>query len=154
MAWLEGSETRDYEIDAPLDDVVDFFGNPDAFEDCLADLETLEKVGEGSWKFTLEEIAAKGISFQGEYTVDYERDGDVVTWSSDEEGNMKSEGRMEAEHVGDEQTRVQYEETISVELPIPKLMTKVFNPIVDREVSKGINHMLDCAKETLESGAA
>ena len=152
MAWLEGSASREFEIGADIDEVAAYFANPEKFEHCLDDLETLESVGENQWKFTLQELSAKGVSFQGEYTVEYHRDDHRVRWESTGEGNMKSEGYADLEESGDA-TRVDYEETISVELPIPGLMTKVFNPIVSREVRKSVGSMLDCSKETLESVA-
>lgn len=156
MAWLEGTAERELEIAAPLDEVASYFASPDRFRDCVDDLEALEEVDDDVWHFQLEEMSAKGISFQGEYFVEYSRDGDVVSWEpaeaeEDEEGNMRSEGQVELTEVGEDRTRVEYQQTMSVELPIPGLMTKVFKPIVNREVRKGIESLLDCAKEALSS---
>lgn len=151
MAWLEGTAEREFEVEAPADRVAAFFADPGQFEHCVPDLDNLEQIEEDVWQFTLEELSAKGVSFQGEYRVAYRRDGQEVVWEpTDVDKNMKSEGRATVETLGEERSRVVYEEKISVELPIPSLMTKVFNPIVSREVRKGIEEMLDCAKQTLE----
>lgn len=155
MAWLDGSAEQEIEVSAPLDEVAAFFAHPDRFEHCIDDLEDLEEVDDGVWHFQLEELSAKGISFQGEYYVEYTRDGDVVFWepADGREGNMRSEGRVQLTDLGDDRTRVEYEQKMSVELPIPSLMTGAFRPIVNREVRKAIETMLDCAKETLDEGA-
>jgi len=154
MGWLEGDAERDYEIDAPLEDVIDYFSSPDNFSECLSEMESVDKVADSRWRFVMEEMSAKGISFQGEYEVEYERDGSTVRWyPGGREGNMKSEGKAEFEETTDGGVHVSYEETISVELPIPSLMTKVFKPIVSKQVSKGVNGMLDCCKKTLEERA-
>ena len=155
MAWLEGTAEREFEIDAPADRVAEFLSDPGQFEDCITDLDSLEQVDDGVWQFRLEELSAKGVSFQGEYRVAYQRDGHRVSWEPVEgDHNMKAEGSVDVEPLGGDRCRVAYEEKMSVELPIPKLMTKVFNPIVSREVSKGVGEMLDCAKETLEAESA
>jgi carbon monoxide dehydrogenase subunit G len=155
MAWLEGTAERDFEVEAPAERVSGFFADPGQFRDCVPDLEGLEEVDEDVWRFTLEELSAKGVSFQGEYLVEYRHDGRDVVWGPAGEGdeNMKAEGRAEITEIGEGRARVVYEETMSVELPIPGLMTSVFNPIVGREVRKGVGHMLDCAIETLEGEA-
>ncbi len=153
MAWLEGTAKREYAIGAPAERVAEFFADPGQFEECVPDLESLQEAGEGVWRFTLEELSAKGVSFQGEYLVAYRRDGDEVIWEPAGEGdeNMKAEGRAEITELDEGRTRVGYEETMSVQLPIPGLMTGVFNPIVSREVQKGVGEMLDCAKQRLEA---
>jgi len=157
MAWLEGSAEEKVEIEATVDEVASFFASPDRFEHCIDDLDELESTGDDTWRYRLEEFSAKGISFQGEYFVEYGRDGNVVTWdpteSDDgEEGNMRSEGRVEVTDLGDGVSEVVYQQTISVELPIPSLMTGAFEPIVSREVQKSAESMLDCVKETLGDG--
>jgi carbon monoxide dehydrogenase subunit G len=156
MAWLEGTAERDFQVEAPVERVSEFFADPGQFRECVPDLASLEEVDEDVWRFTLEELSAKGVSFQGEYVVEYRREGQDVVWGPAGEGdeNMKAEGRAEIVEVGEGRTRVEYRETMSVQLPIPGLMTSVFNPIVGREVRKGVGEMLDCAVETLEREAA
>lgn len=152
MAWLEGSTEQEFEVDASADRVAEFFADPGEFEDCVPDLDALEQVEEDVWQFELEELSAKGVSFQGKYRVTYRRDGHEVVWEpTDADLNMKSEGSATVEDLGGDRSRVAYRETISVELPIPNLMTKVFNPIVSREVRKGVDELLECARTTLEA---
>ncbi|MFB6375890.1 MAG: SRPBCC domain-containing protein, partial [Bradymonadaceae bacterium] len=101
MAWLEGTAEREFEVEAPVERVAEFFADPGQFEHCVQDLDSLERIDEDVWQFTLEELSAKGVSFQGEYQVAYSRDGSEVTWEpTDADKNMKSEGRVTVEDLG------------------------------------------------------
>jgi carbon monoxide dehydrogenase subunit G len=151
MAWVKGQEERNFVIDAPYEDVVEFFCEPGNFREAFSQMESSEEIEPGVWTWTLQEKSEKGVNFQGKYTVEYDRDGDSISWST-REGNMKSSGSTEFEDL-DGKTRVIYDETLEVDLPIPKLMAKVFKPIVSREVSGGIGDFLDRAKEILEDRA-
>lgn len=151
MAWLEGTEEREFVVDAPKEDVAAFFADPDEFGDCLEDMESIESVGDSTWAFTLEEIAAKGVSFQGYHETEYRRDGDVVEWETVGDDNMRTEGKARLEAVDEGRTRVDFEETIGAKLPIPGLMASVFEPIVAREIRKGVGTFLDNAKDELEA---
>ncbi len=152
MAWVEGELERSFVVEAPHEDVVEFFCEPAQFKDAFSQMETAEEVEPGTWSWTLREKSEKGITFQGKYTVKYERDGDTVAWET-LEGNTNSKGTTSFTDLGRGQTEVHYAEVLRVDLPIPKLMAKVFKPIVSREVSGGIGEFLDRAKEILEERA-
>ena len=145
MTWVEGSHQRDFEVDVPLDEVADFMSQPAHLRHCMVDLDEGEEIDDKTWCWRMKEVGAKNITFQGIYTVRYERDGDVVTWESvdGEEDNMRTQGRAEFEAIDEGRTKVSYEETITTNLPIPKLARRVFRPIQRREVKKGVNGFLD-----------
>jgi carbon monoxide dehydrogenase subunit G len=146
MAWIEGTEEQTFVVDAPYQDVVDFFGDPATFKECLDQVESAEETEGGVWHWVLQEKAEKGIRFKADYTVKYEMTGEGrVQWHT-LEGNMRSEGVTECSEVGEDRTEVRYKETIATDLPIPKLMAKVFRPIVAREIRKGVGSFLDCAR--------
>lgn len=152
MAWIEGTEDRTFVVDAPYEDVVEFFCEPANFKEAFSQMEDSEEIEPGKWRWTLQEKAEKGIKFQGKYVVAYDRDGDRVEWTT-EDGNMKSSGSTTFDDL-DGKTRVHYKETLRVDLPIPRLMAKVFKPIVSREVAGGIKDFLDRAQSILEERAA
>jgi carbon monoxide dehydrogenase subunit G len=150
MTWIEGSESRDYTIDAPLEEVADFFSDPERFHTCVDEVESIEQIDDDTWHWRLEEMSVKGVGFQGEYDVRYDRDGDEqVVWETID-GNMRSEGEAVFEALGDGRTRVRYEETLAADLSIPSLMGSVIKPIASRMIGHGINSFLDGAKERLE----
>lgn len=152
MTWLEASHERTIEVDAPLDEVADFFADPERLRHCMVALDFGEKVDEKTWRWFMKEVGAKGISFRGDYTVTYERDGDVVRWKSHGEGTMKSDGVANFKALGEDRTAVTYKETIASDLPIPRLGAKVFKPIAAREVRKGIDLLLDEVIEFVGAG--
>ena len=149
MAWISGTEERTYMIDAPSEDVIDFFCNPERFKEAFGQLESAEEVEPNVWTWTLVEKAEKGIRFQGVYTVEYTREGDVGTWDSRAGTNSSSKGRVSCRALG-ALTEVTYSETLGFDLPIPKLAAKLFRPIVAREIRHGVGEFLDSAKEILE----
>jgi carbon monoxide dehydrogenase subunit G len=152
MAWIEGTEERTFRVDAPADRVAEFFASPAEFKACMTELESAEPVEDDTWRWVLEEKGAKGLSFQGEYTVRYERDGHQVTWTTVRDSNMRSEGSVDVESLDDGTSRVTYQARISADLPIPKLMAKAFEGIIANEVTKGVGAFLDNAKRTLDGG--
>lgn len=150
MAWIEGTEDRTFTVAAPYDEVVDFFCEPAQFKDAFSQMEKAEEVEPKVWHWTLQKKSEKGITFQGDYTVAYEREGDEATWST-RDGNMRSSGRVSFREIGPETTQVHYVETLATDLPIPRLMARVFQPIVGREIRKGVGDFLDRAQSILES---
>ncbi len=153
MTWIEASHQRTFEVDVPPEEIAQFFSDPSQIRHCMRDLETGEKVDDQTWRWILEEVGAKNITFQGDYTVRYTREeDDVVTWKSEGEGTMRTEGRAEFEALGSDRTRVEYEETLASDLPIPRLARRVFRPIVAREVKKGVEGFLDEVISYLNAG--
>lgn len=151
MAWIEGTEQRTFKIAAPFERVIAYFADPNRFMDANEDVESIEPLGDGVFRFTLKEKSEKGIKFQGIYEVRYERVADEVRWETVSDGNMRTRGTTAVRALGDALVEVSYTETLSPDLPIPKLMAKVFAPIVSREVSRGIGTFLDRSKALLEA---
>lgn len=149
MAWIEGTEERTFVVNADYDAVVDYFCDPAQFQEAFGEMESGEELEPGVWKWTLVEKAEKGIRFQGIYTVEYQRDGDSFEWST-RDGNSRSKGSIEFHEVADG-TEVEYRESLSFDLPIPRLAAKIFKPIVAREIRHGVGDFLDRSKEILES---
>src|SRR5690554_7146878 len=152
MAWIEGSATKTLIVDAPKDEVAEVLASPSHLKECMGDLERFEVVDDTTYRWVLKPIGAKGITFQGDYTVRYERDGDTVRWESQEGGTMKTRGSARLRELGAGRTEVTYEETLSSDLPIPKLGAKMFRPIVAREIVKGVESFLDGVKSYLNAG--
>lgn len=152
MTWIEGERQRSFEVDAPLEEVAEFFSDPAKLKACLVKLERYEKIDDQTYRWILEEVGAKNITFQADYTVRYERDGDVVTWKSEGEGTMRTEGRVELEAIDGERTRVEYEEKLASDLPIPRLAKRVFRPIAAREIRSGVDAFVDATIEYLNAG--
>ncbi len=143
MTWIGGSHQRKFEVEASVDEVADFMSDPSRLRHCLVDLERHEKIDDQTYRWILAEVGAKGVSFQADYTVRYERKGDKAVWKSEGEGTTRTEGKALFTEVGPERTKVDYEETLANDLPVPKLSKRIFRPIVKREVKKAVDQFLD-----------
>lgn len=148
MAWIEGTHEETFVVDADYDDVVAYFCDPGQFKAALAQVESAEEIDENVWRWVLEEKKEKGIRFKADYTVEYTREGDSLTWTT-REGNLRSSGKTELTDLGGGQTEVAYVETIATDLPIPKLAAKVFRPIVAREIAAGVGDFLERSRGIL-----
>lgn len=150
MAWIQGKLEKTLTIAAPYEEVLAFFQDPAKFKEAFAQMKDSEQLEPNTWKWTLQEKQEKGIKFQGIYTVKYEPTADGCAWET-LEGNIKSSGSSRVSDLGGGKASLAYEETLQTDLPIPRLMAKVFQPIVGREVSKGIGSFLENAQKILES---
>lgn len=153
MAWIEGTEEQTFTVEASYQDTLEYFGKPENFKQCLNQLESAEELDDGVWHWVLEEKSEKGITYKADYKVRYvfnEDEGEVTWEPHGEDNNMKSSGFARIKEASDG-TQVHYKETIASDLPIPKLMAKVFKPIVAREIAKGVGEYLECSKNYLNS---
>lgn len=149
MAWIDGTHEETRTIKAPLDAVLAWFGDPAVFREAMAQVKEAEEIRPGVFRWILVEKNEKGIRFRPDYTVEYSTSGHEVTWKP-VGGNMKSAGRCVVRALGDDRAEIQYRETISVDLPIPKLMARVFSPIVAREIRAGVVEYLDLSQKAIE----
>ena len=152
MTWIEADYQRTFEVDAPVEEVAEFLSTPSSIRDCMVDLQRAERIDDQTYRWVLEEVGAKNITFQGDYTVKYRRDGNTVRWESIGEGTMRTEGSAQLESLGDRRTRIDYRETIASDLPVPKLARRVFKPLVARETRKGIEGYLEEVIAHLNAG--
>ena len=151
MAWIEGTERRTYDIHAPIEKVYAFLSTPELLKAAFLELERHEILDATTARWILKEKNEKGVKFRPDYTVRYGGNGrDRVEWSSLAGGNMRAKGKAVLRSKGVDVTEVQYEETIASDLPIPGLMARVFQPIVAREIRKGVQGFLDRIKARLE----
>jgi len=149
MAWISGRYERVFEVNRSLDEVSEYFLDPDRFRAAFNQLQSFENLGDQKWRWILLPKTELGVTFQGDYTVQYERDGLAASWST-LEGNMRTSGRVACREVDTARTEVTYSETLEVELPVPKFSVRLFQPIVAREVKHGVGDFLDTSVRLLE----
>lgn len=151
MAWIEATERRTYDIAAPIEKVYAFLSTPELLRAAFLELERYEMVDEHTARWFLKEKNEKGVKFKPDYTVRYGGNGkDRVEWSP-VTGNMKATGTAVLRAKGADTTEVVYEETIASDIPINRLVAKVFQPIVAREIKRGVQGFLDRIKARLEA---
>lgn len=149
MAKIEAKESRTFKVNAPIEEAYNLFADPEQQASLTSDLERYELVDDETVHYVLEEQKEKGITFQGDYTVRYTGNGtDEVEWKT-LKGNIETKGRVKLRKISDDVTEIDYRESLTPDLPIPRLMAKVFKPIVAREVRKGIGEFLSSVEERL-----
>lgn len=149
MAKIEAKESRRFKVNASIEEAYELFSDPEKQAGLFNELERYELVDDETVRYVLEEQKEKGITFQGDYTVRYVGNGsDKVEWET-LEGNIETEGVVRLEKVSDDVTEIDYNETLTPDLPIPRLMARVFKPIVSREVRKGIGEYLENVEREL-----
>lgn len=153
MAWIDGTERRTYDIEAPIDKVYEFLTNPLVRKDAILDIERFEKIDDATCRWIMREKREKGITFRGDYTVRYEGNGrDRAQWGTVGTGTMRTRGSASLRAKGPTTTEVRFEEKIESDIPLPSLMAKVIKPIVAREIRAGVQGFLDRMKTKLERG--
>ncbi len=143
MPPIEATDSRTIRVRVPMADVYAFFLDPAMRQQVMPDLERFEVLDEHTVRWILVEKREKGIRFQADYTVVFEGNGsDEVRWRATE-GNMGNTGTVLLRSLDGGFTEVRYTELMAPDLPIPRLLAKVFRPIVAREVRQGIGQMID-----------
>ncbi len=147
MAWVSGSASRTFFVQRPVDEVRGFFFNPERFKEAMSQLESGIQERPDVWRWVLIPKTELGITFQGDYTVEYSPETSRSSWRT-LEGNMRSSGEVVVRE-RESGVEVEYNETLEVSLPVPKIMAKAFGPIVSREVRHGVGDFLDRAAQLL-----
>ena len=155
MARFKGSLGRTFIIRRPMDDVVATMTDPVVFHRFISGVEEFEPLQDGQYRFRLTEKREKGVRFQGRYIVRYELDGpQAMRWysvgDSTSDSNMSIEGLVRFAAEGDV-TGVTYEETIVCDMEVNRLLGRIIQPVVRREISQGVSKYLDRVRAHLEA---
>ncbi len=152
MTWIRGRERRQIEIRAPMAEVYAFFVSPARRSEAFDDIRERRPVDEGCERWILEARTALKVTVQPDYTTRYRGNGrDTITWEPAGEGTTKTRGVARLKPAGTGVTLVDYEETIESDLPIPRMMVRVFEPVVAREIRRGVRDFLERARRLLEA---
>ena len=120
---------RTLRVRAPLPDVFIFFADPDRMKEEAVNLDLYERIDatRSRWVFK-SRTQQRGLYFAPEYTIETRTNGvDHVTWES-VAGNTGSRGDVRLRRVGDD-TEIDYYQMSEPDLPVPKLMAKLFDII-------------------------
>ncbi len=83
-----------------------------------------------------------GVTFKGEHVCKYVVAEREISWTSDPGGNMRSRGRAAFKAVGEKRTSITYRDEIEVEMDINRFLAKALQPIVRRDIEKGVKAYL------------
>lgn len=136
MASFDGTVKETWRTGATVDALRARFLDLDAVIRATGDVQRAEVVGEGKVRFVLKTQSSGPYSFTPDYTVWYRREGDDVVWTTTD-GNLQNQGRARFRPEG-AGAAADVEQTITIELPIPRLAVGLVRPIVDRALAPGV----------------
>jgi len=152
MPRFEGQYEETFTVDAPLKVVADHFGDLDTIAANYGPLLRFERIGDDTLHLILEPKSEKGVTFNGEQKCRWQRPSDdVLTWDTAETRNMWSKGRATFTAVGENRTRVHFSQNITTEMQVNRLLAKVIQPIVKREIAKGVQQYLERMRKSLRA---
>ena len=152
MADFTGERDRTLRIRKPVEVVFAKLTDPEVRASCMTDLERFERLDEGAVRWIMKEENQKGIRFRPDYTVRYEDNGkDSFSWRT-VTGNPRSAGRGSVRAVGEDETEVVYHESITLDIPVPRLLAPVIRGLVSGQIASGVDRFLDSMKRTIERG--
>jgi uncharacterized membrane protein len=134
---------RTLRVRAPLSEVHEFFANPDRMREEAQNLELYERIDatHSRWVFK-SRTQQKGLYFAPEYTIETKTNGvDHVTWQS-VSGNTGSAGDVQLRRVGDT-TEIDYYQMSEPDLPVPKLVARLFDVIARKLGQKDLEDWVD-----------
>jgi len=114
-------------------------------------LEKSETIDDVTFHWTFEPVGFKGINITVSYTVKYTVDApDKVSWETVAgSGNAESTGAFMLKKVDDNTTEINLKMEVTVEAPIPRLLTKMAKPFLNTEAVKLIDGYLENLKNAL-----
>ena len=138
MARFSGSYDETFTVSAPRDVVRNHFSSLDAIIANYGPIERVDKIGDDTLKFLIQEKQSRGVRYQGRYTCKYTVESDSrMSWRTLSEDNMWSTGSAEFREVAGG-TEVRYSQRMETEIGVPRLLAKFAKGIVGREISAGI----------------
>jgi uncharacterized membrane protein len=131
MAELGGSIDEVFHAAQELEVVKAHFADRQRIVACTDQIDRVELIGDDTIRFLLKEQNHAGYRFQPDYRVRYRLAGDELSWEAVEPSNLKNSGRARFEREG-AGTKIRFHQRIAFELPIPRMVIGLVQPVVDR----------------------
>ncbi len=142
MARFTGSYQETFVLDVPIETARAHFSSLDAIVANYGPILTVDRIGDDTLKFVLQEKNDKGVRYQGRYTCKYTLESDTrFTWRTLSDDNMWSTGSIDFRDLGG-RTELRYQQTMDTEIKVPRLFAAVAKGIVSREIAEGIRAYL------------
>ena len=101
-------------------------------------------------KVTLPPQKMRNTSFTGVYVSVYTQPSEaVLKWEDGEGANLNSRGEIHFLPKG-AGTEVRYDQTVELEMPVPKLVAKMIGPMVKHKVKSGITGYIERMRASLQ----
>jgi hypothetical protein len=136
MARFEGTVKESWTCGCSSEAARAHFLDLGAIAAATVGVDRAEVVGEGRLRIVLAAQQHGPYRFQPDYVIWYRREGDDVVWTP-VSGNLSNTGRARFFDTG-AGARVEIEQSIGLELPIPSLAVGLVRPVVDRMLAPGV----------------
>lgn len=148
MPKFTGKHTETFEVDASVEDAVAHFGDLETIAANYGNLQSHEILGGGRMRLVLNPRSERGVTFSGRYTGKWTVEGDRVSWASEPGDNMESHGSAQFTDVGG-RTRVRFEQNMTCDMQVNRLLAKIARPIVERHIATGVSEYLERMRAAL-----
>jgi len=150
VTWIETRTERTLRFEAPIEKVYAFLADVQRSGSLFPGIERIEDLGELRYRWVLLERNTAGLSFKGDYVVQYESNGeDELRWRT-VSGNMSNSGtwKLVAEGRGVVGT---VEVFVGVDIPVPRLLRPAVKLFTEREAARGVEQHNDAIKRAIEA---
>lgn len=154
MARLSGELVDTFTTTAPPQVARDHFVDLDAAIAATTQAKVADKLDDHTVKFTLHPQQHGAYTVEPVYTIRYTAVGDDTAVWETLEGNMGSDGRAVFKPAPGGGTRIEYRHTIGVDLPLPKLVVKMLQPVVAGMVTSNVRVYVKDMIASLEAKSA
>lgn len=149
MVWIEATAERAVTIRAPRGKVLSFMERVETSGPLFPGVRRVEVLGEGRFRWLLEERRTLGTSFTGDYVARYTTRSDrEITWDT-ESGNMKTRGSWRLEGA-DGAVRLVARVTTTLDAPVPRILKRPAELFAERETGSGLEVQLERVKSAIE----
>jgi hypothetical protein len=137
VATLHVEVEEEHVVDVPADVAAAHFADLAAVAAAAVDAERTDVLGPGLLRWTLVRHEALGVVHQGVYTARYVRDGTTVRWTTEGEGNMRSQGSAVFAPTAGGAT-LRYRHVLDIELPVGRLVLLALQPVAVPIARRGV----------------
>ena len=136
MAWFEGTHTETRTLPHSVEAVRAHFSDLEQVAKNTTDLESHSIAGD-VLTMHMKEQNHGIVKFKGHVECRFTLDGDTLTWEAVGDTNLKQSGKatFAADGAG---TKLEYTETIAIDLGIPKVMAAGLKPMIAPMLAKEV----------------
>lgn len=152
MPRFEGDSHETITLHVSREDALAAFGDVNTIARYTGQMESTKIIDDHTIYFVVKPQSSHGVTFQADYTCRYEVDAQgVLTWRSTTSNNIWVSGEARFTAIGPKQTRLDYKQSLAMEMSVNRLLAKLISPLVKKGIHDGVSDYLKQMKQALES---
>lgn len=149
------SLSKSFEVACDAKKAFDFLVDVPGTTAIYPKLDKLVNIEGQTYRWEMAKIGAAGLSFQTIYTVKYTNDGaSKINWepaAGAKDDNGKISGGWVIKSAGDKKCTITFSTDAALDLPVPRLMKAVVEPVVKSEFDSQVSEFIGNIKKKLEA---